>query len=66
MLLGSIKIPLLSNNYISDVCGLDRVYSLERLDLKHNSSSDLCDVSALAKLSNLRLHLERKSSDIKG
>jgi Leucine-rich repeat (LRR) protein len=67
MLLGNVKVLLLSNNKISDVCGLDRMYSLERLDLKHNRIFDLCDVSALAKLPNLmRLDLRGNPLIAKG
>ena len=67
MLLGNVKVLLLSNNNISDVCGLDRMYSLERLDLKNNRISGLCDVSALAKLPNLmRLDLRGNPLIAKG
>jgi Leucine-rich repeat (LRR) protein len=53
LLLGNLKVLILANNNISDACGLDRLYSLEILDMKYNRITNLCDVSALAKLPNL-------------
>jgi len=52
-LLGNIKILLLADNCITNVQGLDRLYSLKRLDLRNNKIAKLCDVSALAKLPEL-------------
>jgi Leucine-rich repeat (LRR) protein len=53
ILVGNIKVLLLANNCIKDVQGLDRLYSLKKLDLSNNRISKLCDVSALAKLPEL-------------
>jgi len=63
LLLGNIKVLLLANNNISDVCGLDCLYSLERLDLKYNRITNLCDVSGLAKLPDL-MKLELKGNPL--
>mmetsp|Transcript_12415 Transcript_12415/g.23283 ORF Transcript_12415/g.23283 Transcript_12415/m.23283 type:complete len:1309 (+) Transcript_12415:171-4097(+) len=51
--IGNIKVLLLSNNYINNVNGLDRLYSLERLSLENNLLANLSDLSKLAKLPNL-------------
>lgn len=51
--IGNIEVLLLSNNYIRNVHGLDRLYSLERLSLDNNLLANLSDISKLAKLPNL-------------
>ena len=53
LLVGNIKVLLLANNSIRNVKGLDRLYSLEKLDLRSNKISNVSDVSALAKLPQL-------------
>jgi hypothetical protein len=53
MFIGNLKVLLLSNNYIDNVNGLDRLYSLERLSLDNNQLVNLSDISTLAKLPNL-------------
>jgi len=56
MMLGNIKILILTGNRLSNVGGIERLYSLEQLDIGHNEISSLADVSGLAKLPEL-MHL---------
>jgi Leucine-rich repeat (LRR) protein len=66
-LVGNIKVLLLANNNIKDVQGLDRLYSLKKLDLRNNKISKLCNVSALAKLPELmELNLKGNPLNSKG
>lgn len=63
MMLGNVTVLLLANNSIENVCGLERLYSLKKLDLTSNKIKELCDVSALAKLPNL-MELNMKGNPI--
>jgi len=53
MMLGNIKIMSLSGNRLTNVSGLDRMYSLERLDLDMNRISRICDMASLSNLPQL-------------
>lgn len=55
MLLGNLKVLLLSGNRIASAQGLDRLYSLERLSLDRNNIQDLADVAGLARLPELSM-----------
>ncbi len=52
-MLGNVTTLLLANNCLTNVRGLERLYSLKKLDLKNNKVSNLCDISALAYLPEL-------------
>jgi len=56
MLLGNIKVLLLSHNLITNVDGLDRLFSLQKLDLSYNKISKLADIASLGRLPDL-MHL---------
>jgi len=62
-MIGNITVLLLANNNIENVCGLERLYSLKKLDLTNNKIKELCDVSALAQLPNL-MELNLKGNPI--
>lgn len=54
VMLGNIKVLILTGNRIQTVQGLDRLYSLERLSLDRNKLKDLASVAGLAKLPELK------------
>ena len=51
--LGNVKDLNLSNNRLTKVHGLGRLYSLEKLNLGSNKIEFLSDISGIAKLPNL-------------
>jgi Leucine-rich repeat (LRR) protein len=51
--LGSVRALNLSNNRLTKVYGLGRLYSLEKLDISSNKIELLSDISGIAKLPNL-------------
>lgn len=63
LMLGNIKILTLSGNLLSNVDGLDRICSLERLDLDGNRIRRVCDMAGLANLPQL-MHLSVKGNPI--
>lgn len=52
-LLGNIKTLVLTGNLLSDVVGLEKLYSLETLYLGHNQLGDVADIAGLGKLPEL-------------
>mmetsp|Transcript_16309 Transcript_16309/g.24464 ORF Transcript_16309/g.24464 Transcript_16309/m.24464 type:complete len:523 (-) Transcript_16309:507-2075(-) len=62
-MLGNIQELNLNGNRIKNVKGIERLYSLEKLGLSHNSISTLADVSGLAKLPEL-MSLQLKGNPI--
>lgn len=54
VMLGNIKVLILTGNLIQTVHGLDRLYSLERLSLDKNKLTDLASVAGLANLPELK------------
>lgn len=53
LLLGNIKVLLLSHNLITNVEGLDRLFPLQKLDVSYNKISKLADISSIGKLPDL-------------
>lgn len=53
MILGNVNVILLSHNKISNVSGLDKLHSLQRLDLSNNRIKKLVDVASVGKLPDL-------------
>lgn len=52
-LLGNIKTLVLTGNSLTNVAGLEKLYSLENLYLGHNELGDVADIAGLGKLPEL-------------
>lgn len=52
-LLGNIKTLVLTGNLLTNVVGLEKLYSLETLHIDHNRLEDVADIAGLGKLPEL-------------
>jgi len=58
--LGNVAVVNLAQNRIENLSGLDRLFALERLDVRANRIQEALEVSRLARLPHLReVHVER-------